>query len=93
MTEGYYQLLALRVFTDSSAAKGIVQRTGVGKVKHLGIKCLWVQERESSGDLEICKAPRLDNPADLLTHHYSEPEAQNHLTNMGVIRLIEKGPV
>ena len=30
--------------TDSSAAKGIASRKGVGKVKHLSLKELWVQD-------------------------------------------------
>ena len=90
-SEEYYESLVLRVFTDSSTARGIVQRAGVGKVKHLDIKRRWVQESESRGNMEIVNAPRLDNPSDLLTHHNSEPEAQSHLSNMGAIRLVAKG--
>ena len=54
--EVYFELL-----TDSSAAKGIVMRQGAGKVKHLDIKSLWIQERESVGDLKVLKVPRLEN--------------------------------
>ena len=54
--EMYFELL-----TDSSAAKGIVMRQGAGKVKHLDIKSLWIQERESLGGLKVLKVPRLEN--------------------------------
>ena len=77
--------IPLRLLTDSSAAKGIIMRNGVGKVKHLEVKCLWVQERESAGDFVCIKVPRLENCSDLLTHHYSESEVRLHLTRMGLV--------
>ena len=86
MARELYMPMTLRLLTDSSAARGIVQRAGCGKVKHLDVKSLWLQEREASGDLETVKIPRLENMADLLTHHYSEPEANLHLTRMSVER-------
>ena len=35
--------------TDSSAAKGIAHRKGVGKVKHLETRTLWVQDQIARG--------------------------------------------
>ena len=32
------------IYADSSAALGISNRTGTGKVRHLRVKALWVQE-------------------------------------------------
>ena len=86
MSHELYMPLELRLLTDSSAARGIVQRQGCGKVKHLDVKTLWIQERESSGDLTVVKVPRLENCSDLMTHHYTESEAQLHLTRMSVER-------
>ena len=64
------RLLPLRILTDSSAARGIVMRSGVGRVKHLEVKCLWIQAREAEGDLKCVKVLRLQNCADILTHHF-----------------------
>ena len=75
--------LKLRLHTDSSAAKGIIMRSGCGKVKHLDIKTLWLQERERLGELVVIKVPRLDNPSDLFTHHFTEAEAQLHIPALG----------
>eukprot|EP00969_Alexandrium_andersonii_P144754 6401224-Alexandrium_andersonii.AAC.1 len=36
---------ALEVCADSSAAIGICRRTGIGRVRHLAVAQLWVQER------------------------------------------------
>ena len=86
MAAELYIPLPLRLLTDSSAARGIIQRAGCGKVKHLDVKSLWLQEREAKGDLSTVKIPSLQNCSDLLTHHYSEPEAVLHLARMSVER-------
>ena len=78
--------LPLQLLTNASAARGIVQRQGCGKVKHLDVKTLWIQERESNGDLSIVKIPRLQNMSDLLTHHCTEAEADAHLEGLSVER-------
>ena len=38
----------IRCFTDSSAARGVAMR-GVGKIKHLETKTLWVQDQVDRG--------------------------------------------
>ena len=59
----------IRVMTDSSAAKGAVQRTGSGRMKHVSTQSLWVQEESQGGSIEYIKVPRARNLADLMTHH------------------------
>ena len=76
----------LCIYTDSSAARGVVQRQGAGKVKHLSVRQLWVQEREARKELTVCKVPREKNWADLLTHHATAPEASRYLSGLAVIR-------
>ena len=78
--------LNLTLLTDSSAARGIVQRQSAGKVKDLDVKSLWIQERESTGDLSVLKILRLQNWSDLMTHHWTEVEGERHLSGMGVER-------
>ena len=58
--------LPLRISTDSSAGRGIVQRQVAGKVKHLDVKTLWIQEHETNGDFSCLEVPRLEmvRPAD-----------------------------
>ena len=40
----------MEVATDSSAARGAVHRAGNGRMKHISMNHLWVQERASSGE-------------------------------------------
>ena len=35
--------MKVRVRTDSSAAKGVVKRSGSGNMKHMAAKHLWIQ--------------------------------------------------
>ena len=77
-----YSMSAM-VHTDASAALGIVQRQGLGKLRHVKVQYLWVQDRVRSGDLGVCKVPGKVNPADLLTKHLPINEVQLHLENLG----------
>ena len=44
---------ACEVFVDSSAALAITNRRGVGKLRHIHVGLLWVQERAESGDIKF----------------------------------------
>ena len=55
------------VCTDSSAAKGIAHRIGLGKMRHLDVQLLWIQDRVRHGDFKVIKVPGSTNPADLFT--------------------------
>ena len=78
--------IGLEILTDASAARGVIQRQGAGRIKHLSVKQLWVQERESEKDLSITKIPRAINWADLLTHHWTENEGGIYLAGQCVVR-------
>ena len=59
----------LRVWTDSSAAIGICNRQGLGKLRHLDTHTLWIQQAVRTGRVDLRKVLGEDNPADLLTKH------------------------
>jgi hypothetical protein len=69
----------IRVHADSSAAIGICKRTGIGRVRHLAVGQLWVQEKIRSEEITLCKVLGLENPADLLTKHVPRDVADQHL--------------
>ena len=43
------------MLTDGAAAKGIASRSGAGKVKHLSIKELWLQEKVRANEFLVRK--------------------------------------
>ena len=57
------------IYADSSAALAIAKRKGAGKMRHVNINCLWIQERQNEKDLELRKVLGTENPADLMTNH------------------------
>ena len=72
------------VCVDSSAALGISQRCGIGKVRHLRTQGLWVQEARMTGRLAYRKVLGTKNPADVLTKHVPADLLQKHLETLGV---------
>jgi hypothetical protein len=60
------QLLG-RVLIDSSAALAVVRRKGSGKLRHIRVGSLWVQQTEKEGRLAYKKVLGTKNPSDLLT--------------------------
>ena len=54
------------VYSDASAAIGIANRLGAGKVRHIEVCQLWVQDLAASGKLSINKIGTKLNLADAL---------------------------
>jgi hypothetical protein len=73
------------IYTDSSAANGVVHRQGSGKVKHLECRQLWVQDAVFSAKVRVEKVGRDYNPADAFTHYTSVHEAIRHFKAIGLI--------
>ena len=65
--------LLMRVW-NSTASIGICKRQGLGKVRHLAVQDLWVQQRVRAGDFELYKIPGERNPADLFTKFGLPPD-------------------
>ena len=58
----------LKCYMNSSAARGICHRVGVGKLKHLEVKDRWLQEKTQAKQLSVQRIPRKSKPSDFLTH-------------------------
>ena len=57
----------VHVGTDSSAAKSFVGRQGLGMMKHLEIRDLWLQKEVRDGRVIVSKVLGTENPSDLGT--------------------------
>ena len=66
--------VSVEVIQDSTAAKGMASRAGVGKVKHLDIGWLWIQEIVKIRAIILKKIDGKYNPADFLTKPKSVKE-------------------
>ena len=66
--------LDVRLHTDATTGKAIVTRRGLGKVRHIAVNELWLQEQVASKKVWINKLKNKFNVADLLTKHLSKYE-------------------
>ena len=55
------------IFVDSTAALAITQRKGNGKMRHVKVGMMWIQEKAEEGELRYRKVDGNLNTADLLT--------------------------
>ena len=57
----------IRLRLDSSAAKAISQRSGVGRVRHLEVRTLWLQAKVCEKKIYVIKQDGETNTADIGT--------------------------
>jgi len=72
----------IHMYTDSSAAKGIASRKGLGQVGHIEVNQLWLQDKVGSGTVTLTKVAGTDNLADILTKHASAKVLEGHLKGL-----------
>ena len=59
----------VELYTDSAAAKSFASRRGTGRMRHIEVKELWLQEAVKAGSVKLRKVIGFDNPADMLTKY------------------------
>jgi hypothetical protein len=70
--------------SDSSAARSFASRRGVGKMRHLEVRHLWLQEEVSNHRVLLKKVAGEANPADLMTKYLGIRQILKHLTFMNL---------
>ena len=75
----------IEVKTDASAAIGIASRIGLGKIRHIEVSQLWLQEKVRTGKVIITKVDTNCNLADALTKGVDANILSNDLAGVGVI--------
>ena len=83
LAAGWGVSLSCSVHVDSSAALAVTARRGNGKLRHVRIGHLWVQELAASEEVSYRKVSGLENPADLLTKHLPAPIRERLLPAIG----------
>ena len=75
----------VHVGTDSSAAKSFVSRRGLGKMRHLEIRDLWLQKEVNEGKVKVSKVKGTENPADLMTKILGIKDIDGRLAAMNLV--------
>ena len=77
--------LDLSVHTDSTAAIGMCKRRGLGKIRHLAVADLWIQDRVKAKDFKLLKVAGVDNSGDLMTKYVDGPVLQAHMARQSLV--------
>ena len=75
--------LSVKLRPDSCAAKGIVSRMGLGKVRHAEVAQLWIQDRVGKGEITLEKIDGKKNVADALTKYVNGDQLKKHAEKVG----------
>ena len=73
----------IRLWTDSSAAKDIGNRLGLGKLRHVELRWLWVQDLVKEGRVKLKTVKGNENVADHRTKPRSKAEVEDLLRKVG----------
>ena len=82
LLEDFGRELPVTVWTDSSAAIGVVGRQGFGRLRHLDTHSLWVQQAVRSKRIVVRKVRGDDNVADLFTKHLTSRDRISYLLSL-----------
>ena len=74
----------LVVRSDAVAAIGIVKREGLGRIRHLAVGDLWVQQRRKNGEAEYKKVDGKANTSDMLTKAVDADTINRHMATLGL---------
>ena len=76
--------MVIEAATDSSAAKSYASRRGAGRVRHIEVRLLWLQQAVADGRFRLQKVLGTENPADTLTKYKSLSEIRSLLSRVNV---------
>ena len=81
-----------RTWCHSSAALQTSRKLGVGKIRHVDIGHLYVQEFVKTKQVIVGKVDRKQNPVDILTKHLDTgEEVRNGVELLGMVDLMQEG--
>ena len=66
--------LTLEAFCDSSSAVAITVRRGLGRLRHLNVKQLWLQQEVREKRLTVSRVPSAQKVGDLFTKAFLAPK-------------------
>ena len=70
--------------TDSSSAKSFASRRGAGRIRHIEVRWLWLQDEVAKGRVKLRKVAGERNPADILTKYLGLTDIKSKLETLGI---------
>ena len=74
----------VRLQDDAIAAKSIVERKGLSRVRHIDTAALWIQEQQVRRIISLDKIPGTKNEADMMTKNLDSTRVSMYLDMMNL---------
>ena len=82
MLRDWGQHLTSTLYADSSAALAIAKRKGAGKLRHINVSALWIQDVQDRDGAQYHKILGTENPADLMTKYLARDKIDKCVSNI-----------
>ena len=74
--------LGVTLYADSSAALAIAKRKGAGKLRHINVSALWIQDVQDREGAQYLKIDGTKTPADLMTKYLNREKIDSCTTSI-----------
>ena len=82
LLEDWGEKYDLAVYNASSAARGIASRRGLGKLRHVQMRYLWIQETITNNDFKLLQIGTKLNTADVCTKPVNRETCEQHMRTL-----------
>ena len=79
--------LPIEMYSDATAAIGIARRKGLGKIRHLDVSDLWIQDKIRTNAISLKKVLRTENMADVLTKYVDRKGMESAIAKMNLEKM------
>ena len=76
--------LAITIKVDTLATIGMITRSEIGKLRHLEVSELWLQEAIRKGRFTVLRVDGAKNTADIVTKHVPAETLDRYMKESGV---------
>ena len=80
-----FQRCGREIETDSTSATGICRRRGVGRLRHLHRKELWLQDQVAEKITGHGRVPSEDDEADIGTKYFEKDKIKKCVAKMSIV--------
>ena len=77
----------LHIYTDSSSNLAVISKRGVGRMRHIEAKDLWLQDQLRSKIIVMHKVASSENLADIFTKHLLPKQFVEKMSALGLVEL------
>ena len=78
------EIEVMEALTDFSSAKSLASRRGAGRLRHIEVRWLWLQDEVAKGRVKLGKIDGERNPADILTKYLGLTDVKSKLETLGI---------